>query len=266
MIALLQIAAALYLAAGAAAGMGLSLGARRAVRAGLILLAAGAVVQAGSLVALHAMEPTPPLTSLPVAVSLMTWMLVGAFLAFARSRRLGALVVAIGPIAFLGAFFAALRIPHAPEQELMGASGSLPHVHVLLAAAGLALLAVAAIAGAVFLVENRRLKRRRLQPSRREMGWPSLEALDRVSSAALAVGFPLLTLGFLTGMLWLYGDGRGLWTGSAHEAWTAIAWAISGVLVVARFLAHQGARDAAASAVVGFAFFLFAVVGVGVLE
>jgi len=264
-IALLQLAAALYLAAGVAAGLGLGTGTARAARAGLGLLAGGAGLQALSFAALHWMEPAPSLTSLPVALSLMSWMLVGAFLAFSRRRRLEALVVAIGPVAFLGAFFAALRIPHAPEQELLGASASWPHVHVLLASAGLALLAVAAIAGAVFLLENRRLKSHRLHPSRRGTGWPSLEALDRVSSAALAVGFPLLTLGVLTGMLWLHGAGRGLWTGSAHEAWTAIAWAIYGVLVVARFLAHQGARDAAASAVAGFAFLLFAVLGVGVL-
>jgi len=263
-IALLQLAAALYLAAGVAAGLGLGIGTRRAVRAGILVLAAGALLQALSFVALHGMEPPPSLTSLPMAVSLMTWMLVGAFLAFARRRRLDALAAVVGPVAFLGAFFAALRIPHAPEQELL-ASGSWPHVHVLLASAGLALLAVAAIAGAAFLVENRRLKRRRLHPARPGMGWPSLEALDRVSSAALAVGFPLLTLGVLTGMLWLHGTGRGVWTGSAHEAWTVIAWAIYGVLVGARFFAHQGARDAAASAVAGFAFLLFAVLGVGAL-
>jgi ABC-type transport system involved in cytochrome c biogenesis permease subunit len=40
-----------------------------------------------------------------------------------------------------------------------------------------------------------------------------------------------------------------------------VAWAVYGVLVTARFVAHQGSRRAAASAVGGFAFLFFAVIG-----
>jgi ABC-type transport system involved in cytochrome c biogenesis permease subunit len=135
---------------------------------------------------------------------------------------------------------------------------------VLLASAGLALLAVAAIAGAVYLIENRRLKRKR-PATVTAAGLPSLEALDRVAAVALAVGFPLLTLGVVSGMLWLDATVGRVWTGSAHEAWNALAWLLYAVLVGARFGAGQGARNAAAAAVAGFVFLLFAVVGVGIL-
>lgn len=264
MIALLQLAAALYLAAAVASAAGVGLGAGAAVRAGLVLLGAGWLAHAASFVALHGVEPTPQLTDLPMAVSLMAWMVVLAYLPFARRSRMAGLAMGVGPVAFLGAFYAALRIPHAPSDELMGA-GSWPHAHVVLASGGLALLAVAAIAGAAFLLENRRLKRKRLHPARGGPGLPSLETLDRVNAAALAVGFPLLTLGVVTGMLWVYGTGRGLWTGSAHEIWNALAWGIYAVLVGLRFAASQGARQSALSAVAGFAFLLFAAVGVGML-
>jgi ABC-type transport system involved in cytochrome c biogenesis permease subunit len=134
---------------------------------------------------------------------------------------------------------------------------------VLLAGSGLALLAVAAVAGGFYLVENRRLKRKQIQASPRSL--PSLETLDRINVVTLAVGFPLLTLGVLTGMMWVQGARGSFFTGSAHEAWNGIAWLIYAALVVARFGAHQGARDAAASALAGFAFLLFAVLGVGIL-
>jgi ABC-type transport system involved in cytochrome c biogenesis permease subunit len=94
---------------------------------------------------------------------------------------------------------------------------------------------------------------------------PSLEALDRVNALALAAGFPLLTLGLMTGMLWLRSAQGVLWLGTSHEVWTVIAWAIYAGLATARFVGHQGARQAAASAVAGFGFLLFAVVGIGVL-
>ena len=64
-------------------------------------------------------------------------------------------------------------------------------------------------------------------------------------------------------MRWLESVQGAIWTGSGHESWMLVAWAIYGGLVAARFAGHQGARQAAASAVAGFGFLIFAVVGVG---
>jgi ABC-type transport system involved in cytochrome c biogenesis permease subunit len=256
---LLQLAAALYLASGLAGAVSLSIAGVRTGRVALALLGTGALAHAASFVALHGVEPVPRLTDLPQALSFMALVSVIAFGVFARRGRLAGLTVLLGPLAFLAAFFAALHAPD-PDVDVMG--GAWPHAHVLLAGSGLALLAVAA-AGGFYLVENRRLKRKQIHAGPRAL--PSLETLDRINAAALAVGFPLLTLGVLTGMMWVQGA-RGAWfTGSAHEAWNGIAWLIYAALVGARFGAQQGARDAAASAVAGFAFLLFAVVGVGIL-
>jgi len=257
---LLQLAAALYLASGLAGAVSLSIAGVRTGRVALALLGTAALAHAASFIALHGVEPVPRLTDLPQAVSFMALMGVIAFGVFARRGRLAGLTVLLGPLAFLAAFFAALHAPD-PDVDVMG--GAWPHAHVLLAGSGLALLAVAAAAGGFYLVENRRLKRKLIHAGPRAL--PSLETLDRINAAALAVGFPLLTLGVLTGMMWVQGA-RGAWfTGSAHEAWNGIAWLIYAALVAARFAAQQGARDAAASAVAGFAFLLFAVVGVGIL-
>ena len=91
---------------------------------------------------------------------------------------------------------------------------------------------------------------------------PSLEALDRVNVVSLGIGFPLLTLGVVTGSLWLMNERGVPWLGTSHETWTIVAWAIYGGLVLARFAGRQAGRQAAASALAGFAFLLFAVVGV----
>ena len=116
----------------------------------------------------------------------------------------------------------------------------------------------------LFLAEHRRLKSKR--PLDRQMPLPSLEALDRVNAAALALGFPLLTLGVVTGAIWVQSVAGSPWRGSAHELWTLLAWLVYAVLAAVRFGAHQGSRQAAVSAVGGFAFILFAVIGVGLLE
>ncbi len=257
-----QLAAALYLAAGVGGGLSLAAPGGRARSVSVGLLAIGGLVHLGSFGFLHRTTPTPQLTDLPAAVSLMACMAVLSYLAFLRHARWSSLVVWIAPIGFLGAFIGGLRMPHAVGDELFG-SGRWPHAHVLLASAGLALLAVAGIAGIVFLREARALKAKRRGIDR--TGLPSLEALDRVNLVSLAVGFPLLTLGVVTGMFWLEGTMGRWWSGSPHEIWTTLAWVVYLALAVARFGVHQSARSAALSAVGGAAFLLFAVIGVGLV-
>jgi ABC-type transport system involved in cytochrome c biogenesis permease subunit len=135
---------------------------------------------------------------------------------------------------------------------------------VLLSSAGLGLLGVSGLAGIFYLLEHRRLKQKR--GVARSFGLPSLEALDRVNVAALAVGFPLLTLGLITGSVWLHGVEGRFWSGSGHASWMLVAWGIYAGLAAARFLGRQGSHQAAASAVAGFGFLLFAVVGVELLS
>jgi len=259
LIELHQLAAALYLAAGVAAGVASAQRGRLARRASLRLLAAGALVHLVSFAFLHRAVPTPQLTDLPAATSLMACLAMFSYLAFARRARWDALVVAVAPVGFLGAFVGALRLPHTGH-SVPFSSGAWPHAHVLLASAGLGLLGVAAVAGVAFLREASLLKHK-ADPQRTRL--PSLETLDRVNLVALNVGFPLLTLGVLTGLVWVEGEQGRLWSGSAHEIWMTLAWCIYGVLVLARFAAHQSARSAALSAVGGFGFLLFAMIGVG---
>jgi ABC-type uncharacterized transport system permease subunit len=257
-----QIAAALYLAAGIGALLGVVVGSDRMERGAAWGLALGAGVQGLGFATLHRLEQAPAITDLPMAVGLMTWMGVLSLLALMWRLRIPALAAVIGPVAFLAAFVAAMRIVDQPEPGIVP-SGSWPHVHVLLGSAGLGLLGLAGIAGVFFLVEHRRLK------AKRSIGGggvlPSLEALDRVNAVALAAGFPLLTLGLMTGVLWLQAVHGVFWFGTSHEVWMVIAWGIYAGLALARFVGHQGARQAAASAVAGFCFLVFAVVGIGVL-
>lgn len=259
-VALHILTSAFYLAAGVAAGVGVVLPSPRALRHAVSLLLVGAVAHAAAFAAFHLAAVPPPLTDLPAAVSLMAWLAVLFFLALLRRARLHALVAGVAPAAFLGAFFAALRLPHSEETPFVG-SAAWPHAHVLLASAGLALLGLAGLAGLAYLVEDRRLKAKPPAPARLRL--PSLEALDRVNAVALAAGFPLLTVGVLTGMMWVETRTGRLWTGSPHETWSALAWLVYGGLLFSRLRARQPGRRAALAAVAGFAFLLFAVVGVG---
>ena len=254
--------AALYLASGLVGSLGLALQSQRTSRAAVGLLLAGVAFHTLAFSVLHSAAAPPPLTDLPSAVSFMALVGTVFFLILLWRVKLLPLLVFVAPVAFLCVFFAALRLGAASPAP-SAAAGSWPHAHVLLASAGLASLGVAGLAGLLFLHEHHRLKSKRgLQ---RRLPSPSLEALDRVNVTSLLVGFPLLTLGVVTGMLWVQSEIGHFWSGSAHETFSVIAWAVYAVVVIVRFTSNQGARRAAASAVAGFALLSFAVIGVGLL-
>jgi ABC-type transport system involved in cytochrome c biogenesis permease subunit len=261
-VQILQWTAAVYLAAGLMAGLGLALETRRFDRTAVALLGLGALLHAASFGLLHLAEHPPPLTDLRAAFSFMAWGGTVFYLILLKRSRLQHLAVLVAPTAFLGAFLEALRPPLTAPTE--SATGSWPHAHVLLSSAGIALLGLAGLAGVLFLIEHKRLKSK--APLDRRFPLPSLEALDRVNAVSLAVGFLLLTLGVITGVIWLQTTKGVPWLGTAHETWTLVAWAVYAGLAVARFIAKQGSRQAAASAVGGFAFLLFAVIGLGFIS
>jgi ABC-type transport system involved in cytochrome c biogenesis permease subunit len=259
-IQLHQLTAAIYLIAALVASLGLALPAPRLGRFALLLLGAGVIAHGACFGAMHVDGATPPLNELPVAVSFMACIGTIFYLVLARKARLVSLVVLVAPMAFVSVFVAGMRLPDPSVVEAVeGAGGSWEHAHVLLASSGLALLGIAGVAGMFYLLEHRRLKsKQRIGPRFR---LPSLEALDRVNSMALGIGFPLLTLGVITGMFWVEKSHGKVWTGSPHEVWSAVAWLVYAVVVAMRFTRDQGARHAAASAVGGFVFLLFAVIG-----
>jgi ABC-type transport system involved in cytochrome c biogenesis permease subunit len=255
------LTAAVYAMACIASGIGVAFARDRAARIGIWLLALGALLHGVSFSLLHTADPPPPLTDLAPAMSFTAWIGTLAYLILLRRFRVLGLAAGVAPLACLGATVAALHL-RAPGVPVDDAGGSLPHAHVLLASAGLALQGLAALAGALFLAEHRRLKAQR-SPGRGTL--PSLEALDRAGSLALVMGFPLLTLAVVTGSLWAHERYGVALSGNAHEVGTLIAWAVSAALVLQRFAARQGARRCAQSALLSFGLFSVAVLGVGML-
>ncbi len=257
-----QLAAAIYLAAGIGALVGVVLPAPRMIRGATWGLGIGAAVQAVAFVLLHRSEG-PAINSLPVVLAYCAWMAVIFALLLTVRVKLPGLTAVVGPLSFLSVFVATLgweRSGAAPQ----GVTGAWPHIHVLLSSAGISLLGMAGLAGLTYLLEHRRLKAK--PPVAARIPVPSLEALDRVNVVSTSVGFALLTLGIATGMAWLRDSEGSIWTGTNHEMWMVISWAIYAGLVLARSVGRQGARQAAASAVAGFAFLIFGVMGVGVMS
>lgn len=131
--------------------------------------------------------------------------------------------------------------------------------HTSIATAGVAALAVSFAMSLLFLVKERALKSKR---SLRVLEMlPTLEALDRLGFQALLYGFPLLTLGIATGMVYSAAVHDRVWIWGPKEIFPVIAWAVFGWILWSRFARGVRGRRSAILAIAGFAFALLAFVG-----
>ncbi|RJQ46137.1 MAG: c-type cytochrome biogenesis protein CcsB [Gaiellales bacterium] len=94
---------------------------------------------------------------------------------------------------------------------------------------------------------------------------PSLDVLDEVSYRAIAIGFPMLTIGIATGAIWADIAWGRWWGWDPKETWSAITWFYYGAYLHTRLTLGWRGRHSALIAVTGMAVVLFTYFGVNFL-
>ena len=128
----------------------------------------------------------------------LSWVLAGAGLFMARRQRQDIALHFVSPWAFfLGS--CAVGFAETPGAPLI--AGPLFVMHLIAVFIGVGVMAVAAGAGTIFLVQEKSIKSKTaLEGFRRDL--PSLGTLDKVNDMATKVGFPCYAVGVLCGFLW----------------------------------------------------------------
>lgn len=125
---------------------------------------------------------------------------------------------------------------------------SLTTLHLILAIIGEALFILASCAGAMFVIQNALLKHKKLGAMARLL--PSLGDLDRINHFGLLCGFPLLTIGIISGVVFAGTAWRPGWPADPKIIWSLAAWIAYGVLLHQRLaIGWKGYRMAALSCV-----------------
>jgi len=137
-------------------------------------------------------------------------------------------------------------------------------LHVALSVLGLALLALAFIAAALYLLQFRELKARRF--GQVFQLFPPLERLDRLNRFALVAGFPALTLGVLLALGYAARFAGGLHVGKAQIVWGVFTWVVLGWAVWVRVVRHWAGRRAAFASIAGFSAVLLVYVALKLAE
>ncbi len=186
------------------------------------------------------------------------WVVVTLHLLVTLRARVAALAVVLPPLAAL-MVVPALWLP--ARRALPESSGRdlLSVFHLTTATAGMAALALAFACSLIYLAQDRALKSKQLPAL---LGrFPSLATCDRIALHAILWGFPLLTLGIVTGAIWSLDVHGRAWTGGAKQVFPVLAWAVFAALLYARLAGGLGGRRSAWVTIAGFALALFTIFG-----
>lgn len=93
----------------------------------------------------------------------------------------------------------------------------------------------------------------------------SLENIEELNHKVILFGFPLLTLGIITGAFWANIAWGRPWAFDPKETWSAITWIIYAIYIHTRFLRSWKGRKSILLSIIGFAAVLFTYIGVNFL-
>lgn len=136
-------------------------------------------------------------------------------------------------------------------------------IHVSFALAGNAVFTIMAMAGAMYIFQERLIKRKKIGRFHRIL--PSLETLDTLNRRALPIGFFFLTLGIISGALWASSAWGSYWNWDPKETWSLITWFAYAAMVHQRLALGWRGKKAAMLALAGFALVMFTFIGVSLL-
>ncbi len=210
-------------------------GALRAARAVLV----AAFVAHGVDLGWRGVEHVHPAASVREAVGLLAWIIAGGYLAASVRYRLDLAGAVLAPIV-LGLLAAARLSPTGTPQEDLSLLG---RVHISLATVGVAVFALASALAAIYLLEERNLKRKKFDAVSFKNPDASLDTLDALSQRLVQAGFPVFTVAVVLGIVWVTQRGDSMTRPEYPVA--IVTWMTYAALVAVRLgLGWRGRRTA----------------------
>jgi len=205
-----------------------------------------------------------PLSNLYESVVFFAWTIIliyGIIEIKYKYRVIGAFVL---PFALLGMAWAQLGLNSGIEPLVPALQSNWLLYHVITCFLGYAAFAVACGISIMYLIKA---KAEGDTVSTVSAGsvigmFPSIRILDDLNYKAIMIGFPLLTLGIVTGAAWANYAWGTYWSWDPKETWSLIVWFVYAAFLHARITRGWVGKRAAWLSIIGFAATIFCYLGV----
>jgi cytochrome c-type biogenesis protein CcsB len=201
-----------------------------------------------------------PLSNMYESLIFFSWTIVLIYLILEFKYQQRIIGVFITPFAFLAIALTSI-IPgiDAKITPLMPAlQSNWLTIHVTTCFFGYAAFAVSFGVSILYLIRDRESS-----PPEGGSKWlPSIQVLDEINYKSIVIGFPMLSLGIITGAAWANYAWGSYWSWDPKETWSLITWFVYAAFLHARFTRDWRGRKAAILSIVGFVAVLFTYFGV----
>ncbi len=228
----------------------------------LILTACGFILHTANIVVRYSIAGYLPITGMHQATSFFAWCIIIIFFLLQYRYKIGIIGAFILPIVFV-LMLSSSTFPH----DIIPLSPVLQSywftIHTVLAFAGNAAFAIASGVGIMYLLQEYYVKSKRLKGLFQRL--PNLQVLDEINYRLITIGFPLLTLAIITGVLWAESAWGSYWRWDPKEVWSLITWIIYALVLHLRVIKGWRGKKAAILSIIGFLSVLFTFFGVNLL-
>jgi len=205
----------------------------------------------------------PPFINLHEALNFLAWSIVGTYLIMQFKHKPKGLGAFVTPLITIIMVIAATQ-PQANMLALPPALRSfwLP-IHAIICLIGDAVFALAFCIAVMYMVQEHQIKKKKFGAVFKRL--PSLTTLDQLNYLCLKIGFPLLTVGIITGSIWAEKAWGSYWSWDPKETWSLITWFLYAALLHQRLTVGWRGRRAAIMTIIGFLALGFTFLGVSLL-
>ena len=207
-----------------------------------------------------------PLSNMYESLVFFSWCI--AFLYLLWERRLKSRV--IGAFAFPFAFIFNAYASLAPgvsakiDPLIPALQSNWLHAHVMTCFLSYASFAISCAVSIIYLVKLKRQEKGEKEGGPASL-LPSLDSLDELVYKTIVVGFPLLTIGIVTGAAWANYAWGSYWSWDPKETWSLITWFMYAVFLHARVTRDWRGKRTAILSIIGFVAVIFTYFGVNYL-
>ncbi len=209
-----------------------------------------------------------PLTNLYESVVFFTWSIVLIYLLMDLKYKQPSIGAFVMPFALFGQIGAQMWLNAGIDPLVPALQSNWLTYHVITCFLGYAAFAMACGVSIMYLIKIGKEEKFEGDPSEMPgvLGlFPPTRVMDDINYRAIMIGFPMLTLGIITGAAWANYAWGTYWSWDPKETWSLIVWFIYAAFIHARFTRGWVGRRAAWLSIIGFAATLFCYLGVNLV-